>query len=342
MRKRATIKDVAALAGVSLKTVSRVINREAGVTPEMASRVQKAVVQLDYRHNLAASNLRRGQRTSSIGVLLHDLRNPFSATLLRAIEDRARTRGLAVLSASLDDETEREALLAADLVSRRVDGLILMPTGPDQSYLVSDVLAGLAVVAVDRPVSGADLDTVLVDNVGGASAATQHLAAHGHERIALLTDRVSIWTAGQRRVGYEQGLVRSVVPLDPRYVVTDLQSTEQATAQVHRLLSLPEPPTAIFAARNILSIGAIRALRQRDLADRIALVGFDDFPTADLMTPPLTVIQQDVAALGEKAVDLLFARIDGQGAAPQEVLLGTTLVARGSGEIYPAILADSG
>ena len=97
MRKRATIKDVAALAGVSLKTVSRVINREAGVTPEMASRVQKAVVQLDYRHNLAASNLRRGQRTSSIGVLLHDLRNPFSATLLRAIEDRARTRGIAVL-----------------------------------------------------------------------------------------------------------------------------------------------------------------------------------------------------------------------------------------------------
>jgi LacI family transcriptional regulator len=342
MRKRATIKDVAALAGVSLKTVSRVINREAGVTPEMASRVQKAVVQLDYRHNLAASNLRRGQRTSSIGVLLHDLRNPFSATLLRAIEDRARTRGLAVLSASLDDEAEREALLAADLVSRRVDGLILMPTGPDQSYLVTDVLAGLAVVAVDRPVSGADVDTVLVDNVGGASAATQHLAAHGHERIALLTDRVSIWTAGQRRVGYEQGLARSVVPLDPRYVVTDLQSSEQATAQVNRLLALREPPTAIFAARNILSIGAIRALRQRDLADRIALVGFDDFPTADLMTPPLTVIQQDVAALGEKAVDLLFARIDGHGVAPQEVLLGTTLVARGSGEIHPAILADSG
>jgi LacI family transcriptional regulator len=342
MRKRATIKDVAALAGVSLKTVSRVINREAGVTPEMASRVQKAVAQLDYRHNLAASNLRRGQRTASIGVLLHDLRNPFSATLLRAIEDRARMRGLAVLSASLDDEAEREASLATDLVSRRVDGLILMPTGPDQSYLVSDVLAGLAVVAVDRPVSGADLDTVLVDNIGGASAATQHLAAHGHERIALLTDRVSIWTAGQRRVGYEQGLALSVVPLDLRYVVTDLQSSDQATAEVHRLLSLGEPPTAIFAARNILSIGAIRALRQRDLADRIALVGFDDFPTADLMTPPLTVIQQDVAALGEKAVDLLFARIDGQGIAPQEVLLGTTLVARGSGEIHPATLADSG
>jgi LacI family transcriptional regulator len=151
----------------------------------------------------------------------------------------------------------------------------------------------------------------------------------------LLTDRLSIWTAGQRRVGYEQGLARSVVPLDQRYVVTDVQSGEQATAQVHRLLSLTEPPTAIVTARNILSIGAIRALRERDLADRVAMVGFDDFPTADLMTPPLTVIRQDVGALGEKAVDLLFARIDGQGVAPQQVVLNTTLVPRGSGEIYP-------
>lgn len=340
MRKRATIKDVAALAGVSLKSVSRVINGEP-VSPEMVSKVHKAVVQLDYRHNLAASNLRRGHRTSSIGVLLHDLRNPFSATLLRAIEDRARPRGIAVFSASLDDEVEREALLARDLVSRRVDGLILMPTGDDQSYLVSDVLAGLAVVAVDRRVSGADLDTVVVDNVGGAAAATQHLAAHGHKRIALLTDMESIWTAAQRHQGYVQGLALSKLPLDPRIVVTDVPSSEQATAEVHRLLSLSEPPTAIFAARNILSIGAIRALRHLGLADRIALVGFDDFAMADLVSPALTVVQQDVTALGEKAADLLLARMEGQGAAPQEVVLDTTLLARGSGEIAPAVLVDA-
>jgi LacI family transcriptional regulator len=342
MRKRATIKDVAALAGVSLKTVSRVINHEAGVSPEMASRVQKAVVQLDYRHNLAASNLRRGDRTSSIGVLLHDLRNEFSATLLRAIEDRARPRGIAVFSASLDDDVEREALLATDFVSRRVDGLILMPTGPDQSYLVSDVLSGLSVVAVDRPVSGADLDTVVADNIGGAAAATQHLAAHGHDRIALLTDRASVWTSAQRHQGYLQGLAVSKIPLDPTLVVRDLQSSEQATAEVHRLLSSSKPPTAIFAARNSLSVGAIRALRQLDLADRIALVGFDDFPMADLVSPPLTVIQQDVTALGEKAADLLLARMGGKGVAPQEVVLGTTLLARGSGEIAPMVLADAG
>jgi LacI family transcriptional regulator len=341
MRKRATIKDVAALAGVSLKTVSRVINQEVGVSPEMAARVQKAVVALDYRHNLAASNLRRGQRTASIGLLLHDLRNAFSSTLLRAVEDRARSRGVAVFSASLDDEPEREAVLARDLVSRRVDGLILMPTGPDQSYLVSDVLSGLAVVAVDRPASGADVDTVVVNNVGGAAEATRHLAAQGHRRIALLTDVATIWTAAQRHKGYLQGMVESRLPIDPQLVVTDVQNGERARAEVLRLMSLSDPPTAIFSARNNISIGAVRALRQLNLAELIALVGFDDFPMADLVTPALTVVRQDVLAIGEKAADLLFARMDGHGVAPQEVVVSTTLVRRGSGEIPPRVLVKA-
>jgi LacI family transcriptional regulator len=342
MRKRATIKDVAALAGVSLKTVSRVINREAGVSPAMAERVQRAVVQLDYRHNLAASNLRRGHRTSSIGVLLHDIGNSFSATLLRAVEDRARPRGIAVFSASLDDEAEREALLATDLVSRRVDGLILMPTSPSQGYLVSDVLAGLAVVAVDRPVKGADVDTVVVDNLEGAAAATRHLAGHGHERIALLTDLTSIWTAAQRYEGYLRGLAASRVPFDAELVVTDVRTSEDATAVVHRLLALADPPTAIFAARNNLGIGAVRALRQLNLADTVALVAFDDFPMADLVTPAITVVQQDITEVGRVAAELLFAQLDGEGGPPQKVVLPTTLVPRGSGEIPPQSLADAG
>jgi LacI family transcriptional regulator len=340
MRKRATIKDVAALAGVSLKTVSRVINHEAGVSPGMAARVQQAVVRLDYRHNLAASNLRRGERTLSIGVLLHDLRNAFSATLLRAIEDRTSPRGIAVFSASLDDKAEREASLATALVSRRVDGLVLMATSPDQSYLVPEVLAGLAVVAVDRPVRGADVDTVVVDNVGGASVATQHLVGHGHHRIALLTDVTSVWTASERHRGYVEGLAAGGVPLDPRLVVTDVATGEQATAEVLRFLSLSQPPTAIFAARNDLAVGAIRALRELQLADKVALVGFDDFPMADLVMPAVTVVHQDVMAVGALAADLLLARMDGRGVLPQRVVLPTTLLARGSGEIPPLSLAD--
>jgi LacI family transcriptional regulator len=336
MPRRATIKDVAALAGVSLKTVSRVINREPGVSVALIARVERAVGQLDYRHNLAASNLRRGQRTQSIGVLLHDHANAFSANVLRAIEDRARSVGVAVLSASLDDESEREAAMATDLVSRRVDGLIVMPTSADQSYLLSEIRAGLSVVAVDRPAQGVHVDTVVVDNVAGTRVAMTHLLARGHVTIACLTDRQTIWTARQRLQGYRQALDAAGIEYDDRLVVPDLTSDATAKDAVLRLLDLPHPPTAIFAGRNNLAVGSVRALRERDLARRVALVSFDDFPMADLLEPAVTVIRQDLRALGAKAADLLFARMGGSAAAPELVQLTTTQVERGSGEINPS------
>jgi LacI family transcriptional regulator len=331
--KRATIKDVAAHAGVSLKTVSRVINGEAGVSEALTARVHRAVAELDYRHNLAASNLRRGQRTRSIGVLLHDLGNAFSATLLRAIENRARPAGVAVFSASLDDDPDRESLLVADLVSRRVDGLVVMPTGSDQSYLTADVHAGVAVVVVDRPAAGADVDTVVVDNAGGARAATAHLLAHGHRRIACLADRRTIWTSGERRAGYAAALQDAGVEYDESLVRPDLRTTESATAAVLDLMSRRHAPTAIFAARNNLAIGTIRAVRELGRQHDVALVGFDDFPMADLVDPPTTVIAQDVAAVGARAAELLFAQMGGMAAEPQRIVLPTTLIPRGSGEI---------
>jgi len=336
MRMRATMKDVAALSGVSLKTVSRVVNGEAGVSDDLIQRVQSAVAQLDYRHNLAASNLRRGHRTSSIGVLLHDLRNAFSATLLRAIEDRARPAGVAVLSSSLDDHQDREALMAEAMVSRRVDGLVLMPTGDDQSYLFSDIRAGLAVVAVDRPARGIDVDTVVVDNAGGAGEAVARLAALGHRRIACLSDHEKIWTAAERCRGYKQGMAAAGLEVDERLMISNLRTDEEATRAVLELLDGAEPPTAIFAARNDLSIGVVRALRERGKQHTVALIGFDDFPMADLLEPAVTVIAQDLEALGARAGDLLFSRMQHGSAPPQQVVLPTTLMVRESGAIRPS------
>jgi LacI family transcriptional regulator len=335
MRMRATMKDVAALSGVSLKTVSRVVNGEAGVSADLIQRVQGAVAQLDYRHNLAASNLRRGHRTGSIGVLLHDLRNPFSATLLRAIEDRARPAGVAVLSSSLDDLQDREALMAHAMVSRRVDGLVLMPTGDDQSYLFSEIRAGLAVVAVDRPARGVDVDTVVVDNVGGAHEAVAHLAALGHRRIACLSDSEQIWTAGERRRGYLQAMAAAALVPDERLMVANLRSSTDATKTVLEMLDGVEPPTAVFSARNDLTVGAVRALRQRGLQRTVALIGFDDFPMADLLEPAITVVAQDLETLGARAGDLLFARMEHGSASARRVVVPTTLIARESGAIPP-------
>lgn len=341
MRVRATMKDVAALSGVSLKTVSRVVNGEPGVSEDLIQRVQNAVAQLDYRHNLAASNLRRGHRTGSIGVLLHDLRNPFSATLLRAIEDRARPAGVAVLSSSLDDLQDREALMADAMVSRRVDGLVLMPTSDDQSYLFSDIRAGLAVVAVDRPARGIDVDTVVVDNVGGAREAVAQLAALGHRRIACLSDSEQIWTAGERRRGYLQAIAAAGLEPDERLLIANLRSAGEATQAALELLDGIEPPTAIFSARNDLTVGVVRALRQRSLQRTVALSGFDDFPMADLLEPAVTVVAQDLETLGARAGDLLFARMQHGSAPSQRVVVPTTLMARESGAIRPAAAASA-
>jgi LacI family transcriptional regulator len=326
-RLRATMREVAALAGVSLKTVSRVVNNEAGVAPAVRERVQAALVRLDYRPNLAASNLRRAHgRTATIGALLQNLSNSFSSSLLRAIEDGARGRGLAVLAASLDEEPERERALVADLVARRVDALVLMPATEDQEYLAAERRAGLPTVFVD---------SVTVDNHGGAVDATRHLLRQGHRRIAYLGDLAHIQTARDRLDGYTSALRASGLEPDPRLVLSGVRSTDAARTALVSLLHLPDPPTAVFASRNVLAIGAVHALRDTGCSDHVALVGFDDFPLADLISPPLTVVRQDVARIGATVCQLVFERLDGDTSPAREVRLPTTLVVRGSGEIPP-------
>lgn len=330
------MRDVAALAGVSLKTVSRVVNREAGVSDDLRERVERAVERLDYTHNLTASNLRRSHgRTGVVGALVQDVSNSFSVRLLRSLEDAAREHQCVVLAASIDEETERERALVADLVARRVDGLIIMPSTADQSYLASEVRAGLPTVFVDRPPRGVDADSVVVDNHRGAREAVAHLLSVGHTRVAVLVDLISIPTAAARLRGYESAMRAAGVRPDPELVVTGLRTSDEAQAALGAMLARPDPPTAVFACRNILSIGAIRALRQLGLAEQVALVGFDDFPLADLMTPSLTVVRQNVREIGRRAAELLFSRIDGDTSPPRRILSIPTLVVRGSGEIPP-------
>lgn len=331
-RPRATMRDVAALAGVSLKTVSRVVNGEPAVSSDVQDRVQRAIRQLDYRHNLVASNLRRSVgRTRAVGVLLQDLENSFSSSLLRAIEDTLRERQIAVLAASLDEEPDRERLLVGDLVSRRVDGLVIMPATERQDYLLPDIRAGLPVVFVDRRPRAVDLDSVAVDNMQGGYDAASHLLARGHRRIAVLTDLPTIETAVLRLGGVRRAVRGANLELQPELVRTGLRTVAEAHAAVAQMLAADDPPTAIVALRNILSIGALGALRDRQLLDRIAVVGFDDFPTAELVG--LTVIRQHVSDMGRTAAELLLQRLDGADGPPRHARVAHLLVERGSGEI---------
>ncbi len=336
VRPRATIRDVAALAGVGLKTVSRVINGEPGVSPELTARVRDAAERLDFRPNLGARSLRRaGGKTATIGLLLEDVSNPFSAAIHRSIENVARARGVAVFTASVDEDPERERALVQAFVARRVDGLVMVPAGADQSYLLSEVRAGLSLVFLDRPPGYLDADVVLAANQSGAEDAVRHLVERGHRRIAYLGDLLSISTARERHAGYEAGLREAGIAIDPALVRHDLHSTDLAEAAAADLFRGADPPTAVFASQNLVTIGAVRALRSAGREHDIALVGFDEVPLADLLEPGLTVVAQDVIAIGRGAVEQLFRRLDGDRSPTVRQVVPTRLIPRGSGEIAP-------
>lgn len=330
------MRDVAALAGVSLKTVSRVINDVASVDINLATKVRDAAEKLGYRPNLTASNLRRSdRRTSTIGLLLQDAANPFSAALMRAVEDTARTWGTVVLIGSLDDDPARERELTSALFDRRVDGLLIVPSSDDHSYLVNEQNAGTGLVFVDRRPQHLNVDAVVADNEEGALVAARHLLDHGHRRIAYLGDRMQIATAAERFRGFTRALERAGVELTRTAVVHDLRSVEAATAATIAVLTGVDPPTALFTSQNLVTIGAGRALRTLGRETSVAMVGFDDFPLADMLRPGITVIAQDAERIGRLAAELLFARLDGDASPTRTVVVATRLIARGSGEIPP-------
>jgi LacI family transcriptional regulator len=333
---RPTMRDVAALAGVSLKTVSRVINGEPTVDPGLAARVRRAAGQLSYRHNLTASNLRRGDRRSfMIGLMLEDMANPYSSSIYRAVENAARRRGVGVLAGSLDEDPERERELAAALFARRVDGLIVAPAGRDHSYLRNDQQLGTPLVFVDRPSALLPADCVMADNREGAAAGVAHLIRRGHRRIGFLGDLTSIGTARDRYDGYRDALRQAGLPDDPALVRRDLHTDAAAEAAATELLTGPQPPSALFSGQNLVTMGTVRALRSRGAQHRVALVGFDDFSLADLLEPAVSVVAQDVTAIGSLAAEILFRRIDGDSSPPQAHIVPTRIIARGSGEIPP-------
>ena len=320
------MKDVATLANVSLSTVSRFVNGEPG-RPELVARIQQAIDLLGYQRDLTASTLRRSDRASaSIGVVVADVGNPFFAAVLRGIEEVARARGSLTVAASSDEDPARERELAAALVARRIDGLIVVPAGDDSDHLRT---GRVPLAFVDRPPRHLDADTVLSDNAGGAAVATRHLMERGHTRIGFLGDHERIFTCAERLRGYREALGRSA---DPALIRLRLDQGVVASA-VADLLALPDPPTALIASQNLLTIGTIRALRRLGQQHRVAFVGFDEIPLADALDPSVTVVAQQPVALGRCAAELLFERIEGYAGPSRSVTVDTVLIPRGSSEI---------
>jgi LacI family transcriptional regulator len=323
------MRDVAEAAGVSLKTVSRVVNSEAGVGNGTARRVTSAIERLGFRRNDVARSLRAA--SSTLGLIIEDVANPFYSTIARAVEDVARRKGYVVITSSSEENAERERELVATLLSRQVEGLLLVPAARDHGYLRPELAMGMRVVFLDRPPGGLDVDTVLIDNAGGARDGVEHLLAQGHRRIGLIGDPPGLYTLAERVAGYRAALEARGVAFDPQLLRLGAHDVDQAHASTVELLSLPEPPTALFTANNRASVGALRALRTMN--EPVALVGFDDFELAELLPVPVTVVRHDPAEMGVRAAELLFSRLNGNGDPARTVVLETELVVRGSGEV---------
>ncbi|GAA5147803.1 LacI family DNA-binding transcriptional regulator [Pseudonocardia eucalypti] len=326
----ATMADVARLAGVSVATVSHVLNGTRVVRPRTRDLVLAAVQEANYTPNTVARSLATA-RTTTIGLAISAISNPYFGDLLRAIEATAAAAGYTLLLADPREEPDYELTVVRRLRQRRVDGLVLAPSGEPTAALAYLKEHGVPTVLVDRLIN-AGLDQVGSANVEPVAELVGHFARRGHRRIALVAGHRGLATTTERRDGYLLGLRRAGLPAEPELVVDGNSETEAARAAVRSLLELAERPTAIIAGNNSMTIGTLAALRDAKVPvpAGMAVAGFDDFPWADLFSPGLTAIAQPFVEMGRRAVEMLLARMADPLAPARTVRLPPTFVHRDS------------
>lgn len=329
----ATMNDVARLAEVSIATVSHVINGTRFVSAERVERVHAAMQQLGYTPDATARSLRVG-RTNTIGLVIPDTSNPFFAALARWIEEAAFESGYTTILANSDERPDREHRYVSTLLSKRVDGLILAPSSGDHGRLRKLLNnAPMHVVVVDRDAALPNADVVLYDNAGGSYAATRHLIELGHTCIGCIAGPADATSAAERVKGFRQAIGEAGLSLPGHAIVEadfHFSGGREATA---RLLATREPFTALVAANDLMAAGAVRALAERGISvpDEVSVIGFDDAPLAEMISPALTTMRQPLQDMAQAAVSLLLSRITGSnGGPPTRRVLPTSLVVRES------------
>jgi LacI family transcriptional regulator len=297
------LSDVAALAGVSIKTVSRVLNDAPNVSPDTARRVHESITLLGYRSNVIARELRGGGLSNLVGMVISDLGNPFYAGLAAGAEETISEAGLDLILATARDDGERERALINSLLERRVRGLMIVPSGSDYSYLHADRQRGFSFVFVDRPAPFLDADTVIADNEGGIRACVGWLQKQGCKRIALMADLESIWTAEQRIAGFWTAAAEAGYPRDALTVISGVHTAEEARERCTDLLM--GEVDGIIAANDLIALGVGEAAQGRE---GIRIISFDDFPSASLLG--VVTLNHDARELGRLAAETLLARFE--------------------------------
>jgi DNA-binding LacI/PurR family transcriptional regulator len=327
----ATVKDVARRANVSTATVSRIINNQDTVSPEIRERVLTAIQELDYRPSRVARRLRTNS-TFVIGLVISDIQNSFYTSLTRGVEDVASANGYSLLLCNTDEDPHRERKYLEVMHEENVAGIILA-SATENEHEVKLINAGIPVVALDRVITDVAVDTVLVDNTAGARQAVEHLMARGHRRIGAILGERPITSSIERLAGYEEALRNSGLPVDPDLIRrADLRQVDDSTRCAAELLNLPERPSALFTGNSLITLGALRAINAAGLRipRDVALVAFDDIPWGEWLDPPLTAIRQPTYRLGQTAAEMLLARIAEPGRPVAQVRLPAELIVRAS------------
>ena len=330
-----TIQDVARAAGVSTSTVSHVLNETRPVNQETRQRVLKAMKALDYRPNRLARSL-RNRRTNTLGVLLPNSANPFFAQILLGIEAACFEHDYNFILGNANDDSKREMAYLDVLVSKQVDGILLVSTGAYRKAL--DLLAprGVPVVMVDRSPAqiydGWQIDAVYTDNEDGGRMATEYLIGLGHRRIACVGGPVLLTSGAGRVIGYRRALEHARFPVDETLILEGDFEHEGGYRAGKALLALPEPPTAIFACNDLMAVGVLYAAFEAGVRvpEDLSVIGFDDIPLASYTVPRLTTVAQQATMLGRAGVDLMLARLKDRARPTQQRCLPVSLTGRAS------------
>ncbi|MEM8814518.1 MAG: LacI family DNA-binding transcriptional regulator [Pseudomonadota bacterium] len=328
-----TLKDVADKAQVSVSTVSRVINNEPLVKPKTREKVENAIAQLNYMPNRVAQRLRSiNTKNKLLGLVLPDIQNPFYVDVVRGVEGFAYQRNFSVMIGNFDQDESKEKMFLEILQSESIDGLIVAPSHGRDQHIEKVIENGYPVVCIDRGLIGTDVDVVKVNNQAGAFAAIEYLIKLGHRKIAHITGHPQIPTTMERVAGYEQAMSKHGVAIDSALVKNSQSNYQSGADLMLELLRLPNPPTAVFTANNLLTLGALKTIHESGLRipEDISIIGFDDMYWSMSLNPPLTAIRQSGQDIGRIATEILLQKITDPGRSTSSVVLDTELIVRRS------------
>jgi LacI family transcriptional regulator len=322
--------DIARIAGVSITTVSHVVNKTRPVRPETERAVRSAIAETGYVPDSVVRSL-RSAGSQTIGLAMSAISNVYFADVVHGIEQAAAAAGYSLLLADTHDEVSTELRAVADLLSRRVEAIILAPSADSSGALRHANLQGVPVVLIDR-LTRDDVDQIGAENVEATAGLVDHLAELGHKRIAMISGRPGLSTSDERVEGFHLGLRRNGIPVRPDWVVSGDSTDDGAERAASELLRRPTPPTAVVVGNNRMTIGVMRAARTADIhiPGDLALVAFDDFEWADLFQPRLTVIAQPTKAMGAQAVELVLSRLSDPALPARKVVMRPAFMHRDS------------